>query len=94
MKRLSFMFIFVTTQVFLIVLQIYKQSHRIQLFYEKQKNETYKAELLLKRQELTQQLYALKDHGRIKQYAEQELKMQPVKLGQIQKMTVTHDQPS
>lgn len=86
MKRSLFITIFVSAQVCLVVLQIYKHSNRITLMYTRQKNEAHKNQLVLKRQELTQKLYALQDRASIKEFAERELHMQPVQLSQIKKV--------
>lgn len=85
MKRSVFLSIFVSTHVLFVVLQIHKQSAIIKTAYHKQKQEALLAELTYRKQMLTQQLYACKNHMRIKAYATQELAMQKVQLKQIQK---------
>lgn len=91
MKRATFISLFVATQVCLVVLQINKHSNRIQLLYEKQKNESIRARLRVKQQELIQQLYALKDRAAVKEYARTHLHMKPVQLSQIKKIKDAYD---
>ncbi len=97
MKRSTFISLFIGTQLFLVTLQVYKHSKHAQLLYDKQKHELHKANLLAKRQQLTQELYACKDRTAIKEFATKELHMEPVRLSQIKKLSVvgaSHDEQS
>ena len=99
MKRPYFITIFVTTHIFFIFFQIHKHSKIIRLSYQKQKSEQKREQLVQRVQELTQQLYALKEQSSIKQFAQEMLGMKKIKLSQIKKIetitlqtTSTHEQ--
>lgn len=87
MKRSVFISLFVGIQFVLVTLQVYKHSKHTQMLYDKQKHEAYKINLLAKKQQLTQELYACKDRTIIKQYAINNLHMEPVRLSQIKKIS-------
>lgn len=86
MKKFYFVSIFIFTHLFFIFFQIHKHSTVIRLSYCKQKSEQQKEVLTQKIQELTQQLYALKERSAIKKYAQEHLKMRKVKLSQVKKL--------
>ncbi len=87
MKRSFFISLFIGAQFALITLQVYKHSKHTQMLYDKQKNEAHKINLLAKKQQLTQELYACKDRTTIKQYAAKNLHMEAVRLSQIKKIS-------
>jgi len=89
MKRSIFISLFIGTQLFLVTLQVYKHSKHTQMLYDKQKHEAHKINLLAKKQQLTQELYACKDRTTIKQYAINSLHMEPVRLSQIKKIATS-----
>lgn len=83
MKRRTFIILFVGVQVGFIIAQIHKQSFLIGLSFEKQRNEKRKQELIEQKNNLTHQLCTLQQRSSIKEYAEKELGMKPIKLNQI-----------
>lgn len=85
------MSLFIGIQLLLVVLQIHKHTTRAQISYNKQKNEKRKQGLLIKRQEMMQQLYGLKNYDAIKEFAQKELHMKQITLSQIKKMPVNDD---
>lgn len=89
MKRSIFISLFIGAQFALITLQVYKHSKHTQMLYAKQKHEAHKINLLAKKQQLTQELYACKDRTTIKQYAVKKLHMEPIRLSQIKKISKT-----
>lgn len=98
MKRSYFISIFVATHVFFIFFQIHKHSKIIRLSYQKQKSEQKQEQLTQTVQELTHQLYALKEKSSIKQFAQDMLGMKKIKLSQVKKLDTnpqkapTHEQ--
>jgi len=88
MKRSTFISLFIGTHLLLVVLQVYKHSKHAQLLYDKQKQESRKTNLLARRQQLTQELYACKDRAAVKEFAVKQLHMEPIRLSQIKKLSV------
>lgn len=86
MKKATFIALFVSAHVILIFLQIHKHSQRIRLSYQTQKNEAEKELLVQKKQDLTQQVYALKNRSAIKKFALNKLNMSKIQLKQINKL--------
>jgi len=91
MKKPTFIILFIGTNIFFIFVQVYKQSQVIKLSYQKQKNEAEKEALSQKKDDLTQQLYALKNRTSIKKYAQNKLNMRKINLKQIKKLPA-HEQ--
>ena len=89
MKRTLFIPIFIAAHVVFVFLQIHQYSKIIKISYEKQKNEQHVENLLKKQQSLTHTFNALQNKSAIKQFAQQQLHMQPVSLKQIKKLHVT-----
>lgn len=89
MKKKLFIHICIVAHVALIFLTIYKHTLFIKENYIHQEAEKKKALLNEKKEILTQQLHALKDHGAIKKFAQKKLKMKPYKLSQIKKLQCT-----
>jgi hypothetical protein len=58
------------------------------LSYRKQKAELTKENLVQKKRDLTQQLYALKSRAAVKEYAQQELNMEKVSIHHIKKLNL------
>ncbi len=87
MKKVSFATLFIVTQIFFVVLIIYKQSKKIEFSYEKQKYEKMTMELLQKKKELTEELYRLKSYSSAKKYARSK-NMKRVRLDQIKTISV------
>ncbi len=86
MKKNRFIILFIFFNILFIILQIYKHTLFIRFTYQKQKHETEWADLVQKKQELTQKLYTLTDRTHIKKYAQKKLKMRPMKLNQVKKL--------
>lgn len=87
LNRSAFIALFIGTQVVLIVLQIHKHTCITRLSYEKGKNEAQKQELLRTKQDLTNQLYTLADRTSVKQFASEKLKLQPISISQVKKIS-------
>jgi cell division protein FtsB len=83
MKKKSFLTIFISAHIILIVLQIHKHTLDIKNSYNRQQCEKKLAALTEKKQTLTQELYALKDRENIKKYAQEKLNMRPYALNQV-----------
>lgn len=74
---------FVIIQIFLIFFYIHKESSKIKLSYQKQKNEKLKQELIEQKQNLAQLLHEKQHQKEIKDFAINNLEMQKIKLNQI-----------
>jgi len=88
MKKNSFLTIFISAHILLIVLQIHKHTLFIKNSYKHQQCEKKLVALTEKKQTLTQELYALKDRDNIKKYAQEKLHMRPYALNQVKKLHV------
>ena len=86
MKRSLFITVFIAAHLFFVFFQIHQHSQIIKLSYRKQKNELTLKKLTQQKLDLTQQLYVLKNKSAIKDFAQQELAMQPINIGQIKKL--------
>ena len=73
---------FITLQVLFTFLYIHKQSWYIQLIYQKQKYEKQKTNLIERKHQLQQELYARKDLRSAKDYAQAQ-GMQKITRAQI-----------
>jgi hypothetical protein len=78
--------IFACTHLIFIFLLIYRHTLYVRASFSLQKNERLIATLQHEKEELTNSLYVLQNHEAIKQFAEQELHMQPLMLSQIVKI--------
>lgn len=90
MKRISFLFLFIFTQIFLIFFQIHKQSKIISLSYKNQKAEKQKIELIQRRQNLKQQIYFLQNPKTIKDFAINN-GFEKIKINQIKNIKEEND---
>jgi cell division protein FtsB len=86
MKKNSFLTIFISTHILLIILQIYKHTLFVKNNYNQQQCDKKLAMLTEKKQMLTQELHALKDRDYIKKYAQEKLNMRPYALNQVKKL--------
>lgn len=86
MKKNYFVTIVITAHILLIFLQVHKHTLLIQTSYNHQECEKKIATLTEKKQNLTQELYALKDRDNIKKYAQNKLNMRPYGLNQVKKL--------
>lgn len=84
-KNISIPFL-VTVHIICIVLHIHKHTLFIKESYIKQKNEKIKNELEHERQQVTQQLCALRDYASIETFARTTLNMKPVNIHQIKRL--------
>jgi len=91
MKRSLFISTFIGVHLFFAFFQVHKHSNLIKLSYQKQKHELTRENLIQKKRDLTQQLYALQDRAAIKEFAQQELKMEKVSINQVKKLSL-HEQ--
>jgi len=92
MKKNTFIALFITTHIVFIALQIHKHTLFIKESFRKQKNEKEKLKLEQNQQELTHELYALRNQGAIKKFAEKKLHMKPIRLNQVK--TLKNDDQS
>lgn len=82
----KFLFVFIAAHFIFIVVQIFNYTQYISYSYTKQKNEKKVQQLLSQKEELHQQLYALKDLRTIKEWAITEQQMAPLTLRQVKKL--------
>lgn len=87
MKRKAFITLFLGIHIMFIAFQIDKQSRLVKLSYQKQRIENESQKLLLKKQELTIALHTIKNHTTIKSFAQNELKMNPIDLKKIKRIS-------
>ena len=85
MKKTTFISLFITTHLCLIVLQIYKHSQFVQASYKNQKYEQEIESLVQQEQNWSQKFYATKNLKETKKYAVSH-NMQKIKLNQIKKL--------
>lgn len=83
MKKIVFATIFIGTHIGFFFLQIQNQIEGIRLSFCKQKSENALAELEQKKQALVNELQTLQNKQKIKQFAQQTLQLQPIKLAKI-----------
>jgi cell division protein FtsL len=83
MKKNILIFLFFTVHATFIFLHVHKHTLLIKNSYEQQKGDKQIAVLKEKKLMLTQELYALKDHHNIKEFATKKLNMQPYKLAHL-----------
>jgi len=89
MKHSRFLTIFITTHVLFILLQIHKHTQVVRHSYKKQEFEQQLAMLSEKKELLTHMLCSLKSHEAVHDWAQNELGMPPIKLGQIKKIVAS-----
>ena len=86
MKRLTFIVIFVGTNILFVFLQIHKEGLITKTSYALQTIKTKLTSLTQQKEALIHQLQALQNPSAVKKFAMQELNMKPVKLSQIKLM--------
>lgn len=86
MKKISFVILFVATQLLLLVLQLHKHADRVRLVYAKQKKEAQRAQLVERREHVLQKMHELTGRTEIKRYAQEQLKLEPIQLRQIKRV--------
>ena len=88
-KKYTFLYLFIALNICFIFLYVYKNNSIIALSFEKQKEEKYKDALKEKKNKLLQQLCLMQNKNHVKQFAQNELKMEPISLKQIR--TLPHE---
>ena len=89
MKKLAFALIFIGTNLFFIFFHVYKNSKLTEFSFNKQRYEKERTKLQNKKELLTQQLQYLQNRSTIKQFAQNELGMEKIKLSTIK--TIPHE---
>lgn len=79
--------LFIVANITFIFLHIHKRSLIISQSFQTQKNEQLANQMRQKTIELSQQLLALQNRTSIKQYAQETLQMEPLKISTIKKLT-------
>ena len=86
MKKNLFLSIFIITNIGFLFLQIRKQMLFIKESFRKQKHERTLVKLEQKKQEIEHAVHLAQNKQEIKQYAQHELRMKPVRLTQLKKL--------
>ena len=89
MNQSRFLTIFITANVLFILLHIHKHTQIVRHAYRKQELEHQIDLTANKKEQLLQQLCALKNRESIYQYAQHELHMRPLQLNQIKKISAS-----
>lgn len=87
MKKNLFLSLFIITNIGFLFLQIRKQMLFIKESFRKQKHERTLAKLEQKKQEIEHAMYLAQNKQEIKQYAQDELHMKPIRLTQLKKVS-------
>lgn len=87
MKKTLFFTLFIVTHIGFFFLQINRQMQLVKESFNKQKNERTAVSLDQKKQELTNKLYALQNKSDIKEFAQQDLKLKPIKISQVKPLS-------
>lgn len=88
MQKKKFVRLFITTQLILITLYIYKESALVKLAYQKQEIAQSIKKITAQKQVLTSTLCERKNPTTVKTYAQQELGMEPLRLKKIQRISL------
>jgi hypothetical protein len=94
MKRGPFTILFVAINISFLFLQIYKYSCWNEALYARQECEAKKKALLAQKNALLHKQCMLKDPQAIKQFARQNLGMEPMHIQQVKTLQDSHAQPS
>ena len=78
--------LFIITNICCVFLHIHKRSMVISESFRTQKIENLLSEIHQQEAELAQHLLALQDRASIKQFAQEKLQMEPIKLSSIKKL--------
>lgn len=87
MKRIVNFVSIIGIHFLMLLLHIHVHTQWIEASFLKQKNERTLEQLRIEQQKYLTQLYALQDHTRIKEYAQNHLHMKPVRLNQIKRLS-------
>ncbi len=85
MKKVLFLTLFIVTHVGFFFLQIQKQMQFIKESFTRQKQEQLIVQLKQKKQAKLNDLYALQDRQEVQNYAAKELKLKPLRIGQLRR---------
>ena len=85
-SKKAFLFIFISVNLIFIFLQIYKHSVFVKLSYEQQRLEQEQENLAKKKIDLIEKLHTNQRHKPVKDFAQNKLKMQRIKLKQIKRL--------
>lgn len=86
MKRSSFILTALGVNLFLVFFLIYKNSRIVALTFQKQQQERTKLALLKEQERLQQKLCVVQNKAAIKQFAQNELKMEKVSAQSIKSL--------
>ena len=86
LRKNSFIFLFIVTNVFFVFLIIYKKSLFSHLNYEKQRLETQLQELQKEKQKIEQDFLMTKNPKLVQKYVGSNLGMQKIKINQIKRL--------
>lgn len=86
LRKNSFIFLFIVTNVFFVFLIIYKKSLFSHLNYEKQRLETQLQELQKEKQKIEQDFLMIKNPKLVQKYVSSNLGMQKIKINQIKRL--------
>ncbi|MBT4856093.1 hypothetical protein HOM50_05230 [bacterium] len=86
MKKNGFLVLFITINIAIVFLIIYKQNIFIKHSYTNQKLEKELELLETKKEELTQELYKMQNPNHVKEYAKKNLGMENLPLKRIRKI--------
>lgn len=86
MRRNSFIVLFITVNIAIIFLIIYKQNIFIKYSFQRQKYEKELEDLTTKKESLVQELYKMQNPAHVKDYARKNLNMSDVSIKRIQKV--------
>lgn len=90
MKQPLFVALFISTHLVFVFLQIYKHTQLVALSFQKQKNERTLSTLQEKKQELTNKWCSRINRSEVKKIALEQLKMKPIQLSAIKRLS-SHD---
>ena len=86
LRKNSFIFLFIVTNVLFVFLIIYKKSLFSHLNYEKQRLETQLQELQKEKQKIEQDFLMIKNPKLVQKYVSSNLGMQKIKINQIKRL--------
>ncbi len=86
MKKNGFLVLFITVNIAIVFLIIYKQNIFIKHSYTNQKLEKELEHLETKKEELTQEFYKMQNPNHVKEYAKKNLGMENLPLKKIRKI--------
>ena len=85
MKKISAIVLFFCTNALLIFFEVHKQGQLIKVSYEIQKHQTTLSNLKKEKRAITFKLLELQQPNIIKEFAKENLNMQPIQLKNVKK---------